>query len=1749
MARIGLTISSGSIGMTNALRVLDGWLESFSRTQDFGSRMRRAFGDAGESPDAAKLRTGWANGDYALPRIELADTNLLHGADGAYAAATDTIFLSAALVAERGPEAVARVLLEEYGHAVDRALNGSADSAGDEGELFARLVADGAVSDSDEALLKAQDDHAVAVLDGVPTAVELAEPLEAVTHASTRHVFSIDDILGNFDGTTYADDPTIIDLDGTPTIPTLTDKAGTVLSPIDNEFGFIVSDFEGAEDKVRNNDYAEGWVGNIVDANLGVVGIATVNAVTDSFKSGQPFGTWAAGLGGNTVKASTEHYNVMAHLLSDQQYPGDPNAVYPLDNALRVRGTFNIGGTDVVDPLVSDLLAQVGDVNGDGTLDVADVLTANESTTNENIAYSTDYSVTLKDDGKLLYRWGTEVKRPNDIRIDAKLELPEEWLNAADRDGDQIPDVQEMNGGLGYRIVRAELIVAHDITNNPNDQIRPEDWENEGATGRGPSYYVVVDPNDPTNELWVSPVDSYDGSGTFLPSYFKLTDTGAIDLAAGGMEVRDPAGNLVGYRNVDGEGTLVGTVLRDRSLIAKADAAGLTFSTSDLDAGLTNAWYTTTDRDPFEWSYDMFAADPYRQSYVGFRSAEDAAAAGYTEDDLVSGPRWRMTSNKFGQDVPGVEIPLVANSQPPYQKDNIRYEVGTATVTTINLLDFEDLNKDGIRNDSPLLYSTGWTQIDAARLDLNADGLIDAGWQKVNGSLGAGDALPTGAILSAVTPNGLTLTPDFLDIAFYLKGDRQDSAKIYNTQLLVEYEADPTVVTGYDFAAASDGAGIFAIDPAAVIPDIAQGDGGSGEPPAPIDPDVDQALNTTPDYRASIVFSTANVTGTFDGLTQGRVLPGATPVIDFSATPQVTKEGVALYPINSEFGYNVTDFVGAVEKDFVLDPAYAEGWAGDLKDGNGSQLGLVVSDSPTDTFLTQAKLGTWLVGMGGDAVKADTEHYSVMQAILSDQKYPGDPDALYPLDDNLKVIGGLYDGQFIADILPTIGDANGDGAIDIRDVLLPNESSVTENIAVSNDYSVTLKDDGKLLYRWGNLIKKPNDIRIEAELPLPKEWMTAAPATPTLLPLFRITQAELVVRHTITNNPNDQFRPEDYENEAATGTLPTYTVLPDGKWVTTDDYYAGDGTLYPAGTVLKDPTLVTAVAGSTLAQIGAMSEDLIEGYTNAWYTTMNREPFEPVLDAEGGYEVGARWRLKADKFGQDLPGVDIPADPSLPPPPTKDEIKYEVGLDTQTVINLLDWEGASPLQFSAGWQNAAGTVSVNGLNRTENFDIAFYVKGDIKPATLYGAELVMSYDEVAIAAAGASVTGTTANDVLAGQGGNTFTGLAGEDIFVLSYGVTDNATVVASTVNDFEMGIDKLGLVGLALTELDFAAKVTQTVVGSDLQVNLEGNLLATLLGVGTALELEDFLIMSQPAALVSAPDATNDVNGDGTSDILFQNTTSDLALYWKMQGGAFDSSVAVGTPAPGLDLIGSGDFNGDGADDMLLRDSATGSVVNWEMASGALGRTVPVGAAGTDWALKGAGDFNGDGTDDILFQNIDSNLVLFWQMSAGGFGTSVAVGPTPADWVLKGTGDFNGDGTDDILFQNSGGLVVNWEMANGSVGRTVEVAGAGSDWALKGTGDFNGDAVDDILFQNLDSGLVLNWQMANGDFGQSLAIAGAASDWSLESTGDYNGNGTDDILFRNNDTGLVLQWQMAGGGFASSVPIAGAGADWHLVA
>jgi len=583
-----------------------------------------------------------------------------------------------------------------------------------------------------------------------------------VTAFESTHTFKIDDIVGGFDGRTYGDKGNYVDigilcgLEGSPPCPQdgpqpFQDKAGNWLYPIDSEFGFYVVDFAKGIQKIKDGVYTEGFAGNIVSDGQ-VVGLAVSNAATDTFRVPPPLGTWCAGLGNTSVKCSTEHYVVMEHVKScHETVPyiyDDPSRADPLtgtqatlydpltgeeltncedtklDNTLTIIGGVFDEITDPPTPIFPEGTVIASDqILYDG---VNGYLLPNESTVLENIASSNDFSVTAKDDGKPLYRWGDLVKRPNDIRMYARMSLPDDFYTA---------DAKTANDGLGLRVHYADLYVDHLVTNNPNDQVRPEDMENEGATGRKPGY------TDAGFAL-LSDTDCYEGDSDFIPAgttwlQNEVYPYGGLDPTAG-----DPYA-----------------------------------WSEDLQLGLSNGWYTTVDREPFEWSYDN----------NGDGSADvSSPVPDDTLGTLLSGPRWRLTAQKFGQDVPGLEIPIVECSEPPYQKDNIKYEVGAPYTTVLDMLDWDpddersvgqDLDGDGDPDESPLQYSNGW--ITAAA---NEGAVVNPDIDVQNENL------------DAISINGAPISESF-DLSFYVKGDKKATA-LYSTTLVMSYEGEVEPPTG-----------------------------------------------------------------------------------------------------------------------------------------------------------------------------------------------------------------------------------------------------------------------------------------------------------------------------------------------------------------------------------------------------------------------------------------------------------------------------------------------------------------------------------------------------------------------------------------------------------------------------------------------------------------------------------------------------------------------------------------------------------------------------------------------------------------------------------------------------------------------------------------------------------------------------------------------------------------------------------------
>jgi Ca2+-binding RTX toxin-like protein len=132
-------------------------LTEFARSEEFNSNLATSFGTEYDAVAAGDLQESLLSGAFLDGiEIEVLSNETLQGALGAYAGATNTIYLSQELL-DSSPETATAVLLEEVGHAIDESLNDS-DSPGDEGAIFSALVRGESVSEGQLEALKQEED-------------------------------------------------------------------------------------------------------------------------------------------------------------------------------------------------------------------------------------------------------------------------------------------------------------------------------------------------------------------------------------------------------------------------------------------------------------------------------------------------------------------------------------------------------------------------------------------------------------------------------------------------------------------------------------------------------------------------------------------------------------------------------------------------------------------------------------------------------------------------------------------------------------------------------------------------------------------------------------------------------------------------------------------------------------------------------------------------------------------------------------------------------------------------------------------------------------------------------------------------------------------------------------------------------------------------------------------------------------------------------------------------------------------------------------------------------------------------------------------------------------------------------------------------------------------------------------------------------------------------------------------------------
>lgn len=150
----------------------------------FHSLMKKVYGSGYDAKQAEAFRQKALAGDFSwMPPVRYLDNNTLGGAYGAYDQQAGVVYLNKNLLAD--PDLALEVYAEEFGHFLDTKLN-QTDTAGDEGELFRRLLGGEQLSAKQIREIRSENDHGVIVVDGREVAVEFWNPFKAVAKVAKK---------------------------------------------------------------------------------------------------------------------------------------------------------------------------------------------------------------------------------------------------------------------------------------------------------------------------------------------------------------------------------------------------------------------------------------------------------------------------------------------------------------------------------------------------------------------------------------------------------------------------------------------------------------------------------------------------------------------------------------------------------------------------------------------------------------------------------------------------------------------------------------------------------------------------------------------------------------------------------------------------------------------------------------------------------------------------------------------------------------------------------------------------------------------------------------------------------------------------------------------------------------------------------------------------------------------------------------------------------------------------------------------------------------------------------------------------------------------------------------------------------------------------------------------------------------------------------------------------------------------------
>jgi len=187
---------------------------------------------------------------------------------------------------------------------------------------------------------------------------------------------------------------------------------------------------------------------------------------------------------------------------------------------------------------------------------------------------------------------------------------------------------------------------------------------------------------------------------------------------------------------------------------------------------------------------------------------------------------------------------------------------------------------------------------------------------------------------------------------------------------------------------------------------------------------------------------------------------------------------------------------------------------------------------------------------------------------------------------------------------------------------------------------------------------------------------------------------------------------------------------------------------------------------------------------------------------------------------------------------------------------------------------------------------------------------------------------------------------------------------------------------------------------------------------------------------------ATADMNGNGTADLIWQHNSTGRRVVWFMEEDGLtlerSESLEPGIVSPAWQIAAAADMNADGTTELIWQHTTSGHRVVWFMEEDGVtlqtSKSLEPGTVAPQWQIAAAADLNGDSRTELIWQHSSSGRRVVWFMAEDGvtLERSEPLGPgtvAPA-WQIAAAADINSNGRAELIWQHtSTGRRVVWFM------------------------------------------------------------------------------------------------------------------------